>query len=127
MVLERSENVLRLALESHVSMTIVAQVGSLVVPMANALRLVLEGRAIILQIVQRVNIVVIALRVQVNVPLLVLENRVNINHTAQLMNIAAVILLVIYANVVSHALVYRVHITVNAHQVKVVGRTKNAR
>ena len=127
MVLERSENVLRLALESHVSMTIVAQVGSLVVPMANALRLVLEGRAIILQIVQRVNIVVIALRVQVNVPLLVLENRVNINHTAQLMNIAVVALLVIYANVLNHALVYRAHITVNAHQAKVVGRTKNAR
>ena len=71
-------------------MTIIAQVASLVVRMANAPRLVLERCAIIPQIVQRRNIVVIAQKVQVNVPLLVLENRVNIIHTAQLMNIVVI-------------------------------------
>ena len=86
-VLVRSENVLRLALESHVSITIVVQVESLVVQMANAPSLVLERRAIIPHIVQQMNIVVIALAVQVNVLLLVLENRVNMIHTAQLMDI----------------------------------------
>ena len=39
-VLERSENVLRLALESYVTLTIVAQVENLVALMANAPRLV---------------------------------------------------------------------------------------
>ena len=38
-------------------------------------------------IVQRVKLVVIVLMVQVNVRLLVLENRVNMIHTAQLVNI----------------------------------------
>ena len=66
---------LRLASESHVRMIIVAQVESLVALMENALRLVLGRRAMAPQIVQQVNIVVIALTVQVNVPLLVLENR----------------------------------------------------
>ena len=59
-------------------------------------------------------------------PLLVLENHVNMIHTAQLMNTVVVKLLVIYANVRYHALVYRVHITISAHQAKVVGRTKNS-
>ena len=117
---------LRLASESHVRMIIVAQVESLVALMENALRLALGRRAMVPQIVQQVNIVVIALTVQVNVPLLVLENRVYMNPTAQLVNIVVVMLLVIYANVLNHALVYRAHITVNAHQAKVVRRTKNA-
>ena len=46
-------------------------------------------------IVQRVKLVVIALIVQVNVPLLVLENNVNMIHTAQPMNTVVVMLLVI--------------------------------
>ena len=78
---------LRLALESYVSVSLVVQVESLVVQMASALRLVLEKRAIIPQIAQRRNIVVIAQKVQVNVPLLVLENCVNMIHTAEQMNI----------------------------------------
>ena len=117
---------LRLASESHVRMTIVVQVESLVVLMENALHLVLERRAIVLQIAQRMKLVVIALRLQVNVPLLVLENRVNMIHTAQLMNIVVAILLAFYANVRNHALVYRAHTTVNVDQAKVVVRTKNA-
>ena len=59
-------------------------------------------------------------------PLLVLENRVNMNHTAQLMNIVVVMLLVIYANVRNCALAYRVHIAINVDLAKVVGRTKYA-
>ena len=109
---------LRLASESYVRMTIVAQMESLVALMANALRLALERRAMLPQIVQRVKLVVIALKVQVNVPLLALENLVNMNHTAQLMNIVVVML--IYANVRNHALVYRANMTVNAHQVNTV-------
>ena len=78
-----------LALESLVSMTIVAQVESLVALMANAPRLVWGRRAKIIQIAAQVKLVVIALKVKVNVPLLVLENRVkNMVHTAQLVNIA---------------------------------------
>ena len=46
-------------------------------------------------IVQRVKLVVIALMVQVNVPLLVLENHVNMIHTKQPMNTDVVMLLVI--------------------------------
>ena len=88
---------LRLASESYVRRTIVAQMESLVAPMANALRLALERRAMLPHIVQRVKLVVIALKVQVNVLLLALENRVNMNHTAQLMNI--VVIMLIYANV----------------------------
>ena len=107
-------------------MTIVAQMESLVALMANALRRASERCGKIIQIVQRVKPVVIALMVLVNVPLVVLENHVNMKHTAQLMNIVVVMRLVIYANVRYHALVYRVHITVNADQAKVVSRTKNA-
>ena len=44
----------------------------------------------------------------------------------QRVNSAVVTLLVIYANVLNHALVYRAHITVNAHQARVVVRTNNA-
>jgi len=44
------ENALRLVLESHVSMTIIAQVESVVALMENALRLVLERRVKILHI-----------------------------------------------------------------------------
>ena len=71
-------------------------------------------------------LVVIALMVQVNVPLLVLENHVNMIHSERLMNTVVVMLLVFYANVRNHALVYRVHITISAHQAKVVGRRKNS-
>ena len=46
-------------------------------------------------IVQRVKLVVIALMVQVNVPLLVLGNHVNMIHTAQPMNTVVVMLIVI--------------------------------
>jgi len=46
--------VLRLVLESHVSMTIVAQVESLAAQTENAPRLVLERRALIPQIAGRV-------------------------------------------------------------------------
>ena len=41
-------------------------------------------------------------------------------------NSAVVALVVIYANVLNHALVYRAHVTVNAHQAKVVVGTNNA-
>ena len=46
--------------------------------------------------------------------------------TVRRVNSAVVMLLVIYANVLNHALVYRAHITVSAHQARVVVRTKNA-
>ena len=41
-------------------------------------------------------------------------------------NSAVVMLLVLYANVRNHALIYRAHITVSAYQAKIVVRTKNA-
>ena len=44
----------------------------------------------------------------------------------QRVNSAVVMLLVIYANVQNHASIYRAHITVSAHQAKIVVRTKNA-
>ena len=41
-------------------------------------------------------------------------------------NSAVVMLLVIYANVRNHALIYRAHITVSVHPAKIVLGTKNA-
>ena len=44
----------------------------------------------------------------------------------QRVNSAVGTFLFIYANVLNHALIYRAHITVSAHQVRLVARTNNA-
>ena len=81
---------LRLALESYVSMAIVAQVESLVALMENALRLVLERRAMVLQIAGRVKTAVILVRTPLELVINpVLENHVKTRHgtvTAPLAN-----------------------------------------
>ena len=90
MVLVRSENVLRLASESYVTRTIVVQVESLVVQMANAPSLVLERRAIIPQIVHRVKPAVTLAKTPLGLAInLVLENHVDSNDGTNCLSVSA--------------------------------------
>ena len=65
----------------------VAWANSVVVLVKDAVEVVMEKIACPTMIAEEAELVVIALKVQENVALFVKENRVNINHTAQLMNL----------------------------------------
>ena len=84
---------------------------------------VLENRVrMILTVVQANTVVVPMPHALQNV----LGKCVPVLSTVQMMYSAVVMLLVIYANVRNHALVYRAQVTVNADQAKDVVRTRNA-
>ena len=84
---------------------------------------VLENRVRMILIVLQANTVVVLMpHALQNVlskcaPVVIIVERVNS---------AVVMLLVIYANVRNHALIYRAHITVSVHQAKIVVLTKSA-
>ena len=84
---------------------------------------VLENRVRMMVIVVPANIVVVLMpHALQNVlskcaPVVIIVERVNS---------AVVMLLVLYANVRNHALIYRAHITVSVHQAKIVVLTRSA-
>ena len=82
---------------------------------------VMENRVRMMLIALQGNIVVVIMPYALQN---VVKKYASVVITVHWVNSAVVMLLVIYANVLNHALVYLAHITVNAHQARVVARTK---